>query len=102
MKTLPLRAIKAQYVSAALDGQNVTLFLIQRDGSLFVDIWLNGVIIGASVIAHNAVALVARDYAGFSGNLMFFDTQGKDDPLYSGLGSRWQLVYFTAAEYALI
>lgn len=46
--------------------------------------------------------LVSREYAGFSGNLLFIDTQGDKDPDYLSLGSRYSLVYLTAAENDLI
>jgi hypothetical protein len=42
-----------------------------------------------------------NSYDGFSGNLYFIDLQGSDDPQYMGFGSRWVLVYLTAAEVLL-
>ena len=41
----------------------------------------------------NLVGLVRSAYLGFIGQLAFFDTQGTSDPDYSGLGTRYQLVY---------
>lgn len=69
---------------------------------MFVDINVNGVDVVTGVIARDVVPLVCREYAGFSGNLVFIDTQGNGDPVYDGLGSRYSLVYLTAEEYALI
>ena len=69
---------------------------------MFVDINVNGADVVTGVIARDAVPLVCREYAGFSGNLVFIDTQGNSDPVYDGLGSRYSLVYLTAEEYALI
>jgi hypothetical protein len=45
---------------------------------------------------------MCRQYLGFVGNVMFIDTQGSSDPHAAGLGSRFQLVYFSAEEYALL
>ena len=69
---------------------------------MFVDINVNGADVVTGVIARDAVPLVCREYAGFSGNLVFIGTQGSSDPSYDGLGSRFNLVYLTAEEYALI
>ena len=43
--------------------------------------------------AKNLVSLVPTAYLGFSGWLVFVDTQGSEDPQYAGLGTRWVLVY---------
>lgn len=102
MQSIPLQAIPSQSVKAVLGNQNVQIFLTQRDSGIYADINSNGVDMVTSVICRDAVPIIARDYAGFSGNLLFIDTQSNDDPFYSGLGVRFQLVYFTDIEYALI
>ena len=55
---------------------------------------------GAQVIAgrycNDRVGLVRQAYLGFTGWLYFVDTQGGDDPYYTGLGSRYILVYESA------
>jgi hypothetical protein len=45
------------------------------------------------VLCRDLVYLVREAYLGFTGDLTFIDAEGADDPQYSGLGSRWQLVY---------
>ncbi len=45
------------------------------------------------VLCRNLVYLVREAYLGFTGDLTFMDTEGGDDPYYTGLGSRWLLVY---------
>ena len=47
---------------------------------MFVDINVNGADVVTGVIARDAVPLVCREYAGFSGNLVFIDTQRKRRP----------------------
>lgn len=96
MEIIPLDAIPAQTVSVILDGQNVQINLYQKYQGLFVDVNSNGTDISTGVIAQNRNALVRQ--VGFSGNLAFRDTQGSDDPCYTGLGSRYQLIYLTDAE----
>jgi len=38
---------------------------------------------------------------GFLGDLFFFDTQGSNDPTYTGLADRYLLAFLTQAELEL-
>ncbi len=102
MQEIALQPIPSQSVKVVLSGQACQLFIYQKPQGLFVDVNSDGVDIVSGVICRDAVPLVCREYVGFSGNLLFIDTQGADDPSYAGLGSRFSLLYLTAAEYALI
>lgn len=102
MQTVPLQPVPSQLTRVVLGGQNCQINLYQKDEGLFVDVNVDGSDFVDCVIARNLVALVCREYLGFIGNLLFVDTQGVDDPNYSALGSRWNLVYLTADEYALV
>lgn len=102
MQNIPIQPIPSQLVKVVLGGQNVQIFIYQKDQGLFVDINSDGVDIVVGVIARDAVAIICREYMGFIGNILFVDTQGSSDPTYSGLGSRFSLVYLTADEYGLI
>lgn len=102
MQQIPIQPVPSQSLKAVLGGQNCKIAIYQKTQGVFVDIVANGVEIAAGMLAHDAVPLVCRGYAGFSGNLMFIDTQGASDPDYTGMGSRYSLVYLTAAENALI
>jgi hypothetical protein len=37
-------------------------------------------------------------YLGFSGDLVFVDTLGDQDPTYDGLGARYALIYLRPSE----
>jgi hypothetical protein len=102
MQNIPIQPIPSQLVKVVLGGQNVQIFIYQKDQGLFVDINSDGVDIVVGVIARDAVPIICREYMGFIGNILFVDTQGSSDPTYSGLGSRFSLVYLTADEYGLI
>ena len=101
MLQIPIQPVPSQQVKAVLASQNCQIAIYQKAQGIFVDLNSNGIDISVGVLAHNAVALDPREYAGFSGNLMFIDTQGLNDPNFEGFGTRWFLIYFTAAEYAL-
>jgi len=102
MQTIPLQAVPAQQLQAVLGGQNVQISVYLKGSNIYVDTSSNGLDISTAVIALDAVPLVPISYTGFIGNLLFTDTQGTSNPTYDGLGSRYQLLYLTAAEYALI
>ena len=102
MQTVPLQPVPSQSTKVVLGGQNCQILIYQKPQGCFVDINADGVDIVVGIIGRDAVPLVCREYAGFSGNLLFIDSQGSADPSYDGLGSRFDLVYLTAEEYALI
>lgn len=102
MQEIPLQPIPSQITKVVLGTQNCQINIYQKAQGLFVDVNSNGVDIVTAVIARDAVPLVCREYAGFSGNLLFIDSQGASDPTSDALGSRFSLVYLTADEYALI
>jgi hypothetical protein len=102
MQTIPLQQVPSQTLQTVLNGQNVSISVYTRSTGLYVDTSVNGVPTSAGVIAMNQVPVVPTNYLGFAGNLLFTDTQGTEDPTYTGLGSRFLLVYLTAAEYATL
>lgn len=102
MQTVPLQPVPSQSTKVVLGGQNCQILIYQKPQGCFVDINADGVDISVGTIARDAVPLISREYAGFSGNLLFIDSQGSADPSYEGLGDRWALVYLTAEEYAII
>jgi hypothetical protein len=102
MQEIPIQPVPSQITKVVLGAQNCQILIYQKPQGMFVDINVNGADVVTGVIARDAVPLVCREYMGFIGNLLFIDTQGSDDPSYDGLGSRFDLVYLTAEEYALI
>lgn len=102
MQTIPIQPVPAQIVKVVLEDQNVQIGIYQKVQGIFVDVNVDGTDVVTSVIAHDTVPLVCRDYAGFLGNLIFVDNLGSSDPTYDLLGTRYSLVYLTEEEYALI
>ena len=100
MVQISIQPIPAQRVSTVLSNQNCQIALNQKAQGIFVDINVNGVDVSLGVLARDGVPLNACPYSSFTGNLFLIDTQGSEDPSYSGLGSRWLLLYLTADEYA--
>jgi hypothetical protein len=102
MQTVPLRPVPAQTEKIILGGQNCQINVYQKPEGIFVDVTADDKTIESCAIARDITPLVSRNYAGFFGNLMFIDTQGNEHPHYSGLGTRFVLLYLSEQEYALI
>lgn len=102
MQTIPLQAVPSQTTSAALGGKNCAMKIYQKERGLFFDMSIDGEAIVSGILALDANKLICREYLGFEGNLIFLDTQGNDDPYYTGLGTRFVLTYLTAEENAVI
>lgn len=97
MQIIPITPVASQQFSVQLSNQNCVINLNQKNTGLFFDMDLNGSRIVTSMICLDRVGLVRESYLGFYGQLVFIDTQGTDDPFYTGLGSRFILAYFVPA-----
>lgn len=100
MNVIPLAAVPSQTLSVLLASQNCQIKVYQKTTGVYIDLYVNNVPVVTGVICRNAVQVVRQAYLGFGGDLAFLDTQGSDDPTYTGLGARFQLVYFAAGELA--
>ncbi|WP_233868735.1 phage baseplate plug family protein [Paraburkholderia adhaesiva] len=100
MQTVPLAAVPSQRLSVALAQQNCGLALYQKRTGLYLDLYVAGNLVMAGVLCRTGVYLVREAYLGFAGDLVFTDTAGSDDPDYTGLGSRWPLLYVQASAVA--
>ncbi|MBU9656059.1 phage baseplate plug family protein [Burkholderia cenocepacia] len=100
MLNVPLMANPSQKLSVLLAGQNCQISVYQKTTGLYLDLSVNNAPIKSGIICRDRVRLIRYAYLGFIGDLTFFDTQGVDDPQYSGLGTRWQLVYLESGDLA--
>lgn len=100
MQTIPLQAIPSQSLDVTLNGQACTIRIYTLSTGLYLDLLVNGNAIMTSVICEDRTLLVRLAYLGFIGDLAFMDTQGTDDPQYTGLGERWVLLYLLPSDIA--
>jgi hypothetical protein len=98
MLIVPLQPIPNQTLQIVLANQNCQLSVYQTPGGLFMDVEVNDAPIKIGTICQNLNRIIRNLYLGFVGDFVFFDNSGTDDPVYSGLGSQFQLYYLTAAE----
>jgi len=63
--------------------------------NLYCDLAIDGITLWTGVVCLNCVLIDSYRYLGFIGHLGFDDSQGSDDPDYTGLGpgGRFQLLY---------
>jgi hypothetical protein len=123
MQTIPLSAVPSQTLQVVLDGDTVglSLYSLNSPGNiieeqsatelipeqvLYMDVTLNG---SPIITCRRCVSLLPMmlesGYMGFPGELEFFDTVNTTlstvtNPVYTGLGSQYQLVYFSASDMA--
>jgi hypothetical protein len=95
---IPLQPVPSQTLQVVLANQSCTINVYQAPNCLFMDLLVNDEPVRAGIIAQNLNLIVREAYLGFSGDFVFQDLQGSDDPVFSGLGSRFQLLYLSAAE----
>lgn len=98
MRTIPLEPKKSQAISVDLSGQKCTIRLIQRSSFIYLDLTVNGnpVVQGIPCLYGNKI--VRYPYLGFIGDLVFLDNTGSKDPLWSGLGNRFELYYIEESD----
>lgn len=101
MLSVPLRAVPAQVSNIVLGGQQAVLTVQQKNTGLFINVEIGIREIVGVVLCENLNRIVRDSYLGFRGDLVFFDTAGAGaDPYFTGLGSRFILVYLTQEDLA--
>lgn len=101
MLEIPLRPLPNQTFQIQLADQACTLRVYQFAYGLFMDVIVDDALIIGGVICENLNRIVRSLYLGFVGDFVFVDTQsgGKpEDPIFTGLGDRFRLVYLEAAD----
>jgi hypothetical protein len=98
MLIVPVQAVPNQTLSVLLANQLCQITLRTRWFGLFMDVSVNDAPIVQGVICQNWNRIVRDAYLGFVGDFAFWDTQGKSDPTYTGLGSRHLLYYLEKSD----
>lgn len=98
MISIPTQPTPNQTMTINLANQVCQIDIYTTYLGLFVDLYVENVLIIGGVIAENLNRIVRSAYLGFVGDLVFNDSQGSLDPVYTGLGSRYQLYYLEASE----
>lgn len=99
MQVIPLQAIPNQSLQCTLANQQVELAVYQTDYGLFIDVASDGNPVVTGVLIEDKNRIVRDAYFGFAGDLEFLDTSGESvDPVYTGLGSQFLLIYLETSD----
>ena len=102
---VPLRAVPNQTAIFIIGEQNLQcqLNVYQKAIGMFLDLYVEESNVLAGVLCRNLTPLVINSYFGFPGDLMFVDNLKLNaDPIYTGLGSRWFLIYMNSVDAAAL
>lgn len=99
---IPLQPVPSQQVTVSLGNQTCQILVNQKLTGIYLDLYVNNSLIIGGVICQNLNRIVRNAYLGFIGDLCFVDSQGKEDPVDTGLGDRFNLAYLTADEVAAL
>ncbi len=98
MMTIPLQPKPSQSFRATLNGQVCSFRIYTLSTGLYLDLDVLNVPILQAQLCVDRAYLVRDVYLGFIGDLAFVDTQTETDPVYTGLGTQYQLIYFAPAD----
>jgi hypothetical protein len=92
-QVIPVLPLAIQTFSCVLDNQTAQFTLTSTDGGLFADIVYNGVSIAAGRICLDRTNLNSSPYTGLPHGLFWVDLLGTSDPVYTGFGTQYLLLY---------
>ena len=98
MLIIPIQDLDNQTLNVVLNYQSCKIHLYVKSTGMFCDLYVNDVLLIGGVICRNLVKIVRDAYLGFSGDLVFNDTQGTSDPTSPGLGTQYNLIYLEEAD----
>jgi len=98
MQIIPISDTYSQTLKVTLAQQSCMINIYQKSTGLFCDLYINDSLIIGGVICQNINRIVRDAYLGFVGDLVFWDTQGMDDPSSPGLGTRFLFCYLETAD----
>src|ERR1700758_2929168 len=90
---IPLQPRANQSFSCILDGQSAHITLETTDYGLYATVVYNGVTVASSRLCLARTDINSAVYNGLPQGLFFANTQGESDPVYTGFGTQYQLVY---------
>lgn len=100
MQVVPTQPVPNQTLQVQVNDQPVALNIYQLSYGLFVDVYVANALVIGGVLAQNLNRIVRSSYLGLVGDFAFVDVQDASDPVYTGLGDRYQLIYLDEADLA--
>ena len=98
MLIIPLSAVPSQTLNIVLANQNCTINVYKKTTGIYFDLLVDGLSIVQCVICQNINKLINKLHTEFVGDFTFYDTQGLENPDYTGFGTRFFLVYLETSD----
>lgn len=98
MLIVPLQPVPSQLVTVLLNNQPCQIQVDQKSTGLFLNLSVGNTLIIGGVLCEDRNRIVRSAYLGFLGDLAFLDDEGESDPVYTGLGSRFNLAYLEPSD----
>ena len=98
MLKIPLKQIPSQKIRVVLGGQNCTLSIYYRFGSLYMDLYVGDNLVEQGAACRNRASIIRVSNSYFSGSLHFLDLLGDKDPDYQLFNDRYILLFVSANE----
>lgn len=97
MLRIPLQPVTNQTLAVTLARQSAQITLRQMGGVVYFSLTAGGVsIVRTRACRDRQRILLDARYQPFVGDFAFVDVQGRSDPTFAGLGSRFLLFYIEA------
>ena len=90
---IPIQPRANQTFLCVLDGLSAQIALTTTDFGLFADVLYNGVPVSNGRLCLDRTDINPNRYNGLPQFLGFVDLQGQTDPVYTGFGTRYLLIY---------
>ena len=90
---IPIQKIPNQSFFIDLNNQECEIHIYERYGSTYLDLKVNDKVLMQGQICLNNVDIIQYNHLDFNGNLRFIDTQGAEDPYYTGFNERYAFAY---------
>lgn len=99
MIRIPLAAVPNQTLSVVLANQVCGITLRQNGPNMYFDLIVNGQsVVRTRLAQNNQRLLLDAGYRGVVGDFTFHDTRGDTKPEFTGLNTRYILLYLEAAD----
>lgn len=90
---VPLSALPSQELSLVLGNQDVTVRVLTRGDYLYLDVLKESTPVIQGQLIVTGQNLLPSGLPDFMGNFQMVDLNGNSDPVYSGLGTQFRLLY---------
>ena len=90
---IPLQAVANQAFSCILDNKAAQITITTTDYGLFADVVYDGTAVAAGRLCLDRTDINPNRYLGLPQFLGFVDLTGTTDPVYTGFGTQYLLVY---------